>query len=191
MTVQQEKASIRALRPNVSDSEALRLLNATSLSNFFWKLRKGPLLHMAAAYVPFALYPVSYQMGPARVARFFAIDQVDGSLDLFEFPKLSTPDDLVSIETANRIPASLEDDRAQYLLQEKVLRIVFQQGFFRLQRPELRIDTQALQFHIPYWLGFYGPDGSLSCRVLDAVRRRMEGDKATLLFEHWLKTEKL
>jgi hypothetical protein len=39
---------------------------------------------------------------------------------------------------------------------------------------------------MPYWLGFYGADGALRCRVLDAVRRRMEGAKARALFEHWL-----
>jgi hypothetical protein len=189
MTVQQAKVPIRALRPNVSDSEALRLFNAPSLSNFLWKLRKGPLQRIASAYVPFALYPVSYQMGRTRVARFFAIDQVDGSLDLFEFPKLIEPHELASIDTPNRITPSLTDDRTQSLLHEKVLRIVFQQGFFRLQQPELSIDPQVLRFNIPYWLGFYGQDGALRCRVLDAIRRRMEGEKATLFFEHWLQAD--
>jgi hypothetical protein len=39
--------------------------------------------------------------------------------------------------------------------------------------------------HVPYWLGFYG-NAALRCRVLNAVRRRMEGAKASALFESWL-----
>jgi len=72
------------------------------------------------------------------------------------------------------------------LLTDKVLRIVFQQGFFRVRKPKLDIARIPLDFHMPYWPGFYGADSALTCRVLDAVRRRMEGAKARALFEHWL-----
>jgi hypothetical protein len=49
----------------------------------------------------------------------------------------------------------------------------------------LEIAPEALELHIPYWLGFYGR-AFLRCRVLNAVRRRMEGAKAAALFESWL-----
>jgi hypothetical protein len=39
--------------------------------------------------------------------------------------------------------------------------------------------------HVPYWLGFYG-NAAARCRVLNAVRRRIEGAKASALFESWL-----
>jgi hypothetical protein len=55
-----------------------------------------------------------------------------------------------------------------------------------VRRPKLTVACLPLDFHMPYWLGFYGADGALRCRVLDAVRRRMEGAKARALFEHWL-----
>lgn len=186
MSPQQDKAIVPSLRANVSEPDALRLFSAPNPSNLLWRLRKGSLQRIAPAYVPFALYTVSFQMGRSGRSRFFALDQVDGTLDLFEFPKAIDPNELVQVETANRITSALTDARAQSLLQEKVLRIIFQQGFFRLHRPKLQIEPPVIPFSIPYWLGFYGEDGSLRCRVLDAVRGRMEGDKATTFFEHWL-----
>ena len=44
----------------------------------------------------------------------------------------------------------------------------------------------VVQYHVPYWLGFYGTQQDLRCRVLDAVRRRIEGARASALFEQWL-----
>ncbi len=67
-----------------------------------------------------------------------------------------------------------------------MLRLLFQSGFFKVRAPRVSVETVGVSFGIPYWLGFYGEDGSLRCRVLDAVRRRMEGEKATVLFEQWL-----
>jgi hypothetical protein len=186
MSIRKDKTQILTLRANVSEADALRLFSAATLSNLSWRFRKGPLQRIAAAHVPFALYPVSYQRGRIRLSRFYALDQVDGSLDLFEFPKAISGSDLISIQSSNHITPTLTDEGALSLLHEKVLRVVFQEGFFHLQNPDLRIDPQILQFFIPYWLGFYGQDGALHCRVFDAVRRRMEGQKATLFFEHWL-----
>jgi hypothetical protein len=40
--------------------------------------------------------------------------------------------------------------------------------------------------HLPYWLGFYASGGIVRCRVMDAVRRRVEGAKASAFFEQWL-----
>ena len=63
------------------------------------------------------------------------------------------------------------------------------EGFFRLPA-EVQFDLTCLtsEVHMPYWLGFYGNGTGtvLCCRVLDAVRRRLEGAKATAFFEHWL-----
>jgi hypothetical protein len=43
-----------------------------------------------------------------------------------------------------------------------------------------------IELHLPYWLAFYGNNGAAKCRVMDAVRRRIEGGKATSFFEEWL-----
>ena len=60
------------------------------------------------------------------------------------------------------------------------------QGFFKLREARLDIVREPGEMYLPYWLGFYGSSGSVRCRVLDAVRRRIEGAKASAFFEQWL-----
>jgi hypothetical protein len=66
------------------------------------------------------------------------------------------------------------------------LRVIFQQGFFKIRKIKLETEQLPGVIHLPYWLGFYGTGEDLRCRVLDAVRRRVEGAKASALFEGWL-----
>lgn len=179
-------STILTLRANLSESDAFREFRSARFSSLVWRLGNGPLRRIAPVYLPFALYRLNYEMGRFRQTRFVALDQVAGALDLFEFPQAIKGDDLLQIETRNRIAPTLTVDRAESLLREKALRLIFQQGFFRLRSPRLEVDCIIKQFHIPYWLGFFGKDGSLRCRALDAVRRRIEGRKVTLLFESWL-----
>ena len=183
------QATICTLKPNVTREEAVRVLSPRGVRSLLAPARRNLLHQVAEAYVPFRLYEVRFEgmsgSAPAQT-RLFALDAVEGALDLFEFPRLPAENELLHIATRNCLPATLGEARAVSLLTEKVLRIVFQQGFFRVRRPKLTAACLPLDFHMPYWLGFYGADGALKCRVLDAVRRRMEGAKARTLFEHWL-----
>jgi len=111
---------------------------------------------------------------------------VDGSLDLFEFRAVPQEEELVAVQTRNCLCGSLSEERAQEVLRDKVLRIVFQQGFFKLREASLEIEALPGEIHLPYWLGFYGASDALRCRVMDAVRRRLEGAKASAFFEQWL-----
>jgi len=125
-------------------------------------------------------------MNRGKLERIFAMDVVDGSLDLFEFRNLPQEQDLVEIQTRNCLRAALDDVRAQEILRDKALRIVFQQGFFKMLDASLRIERLSGEIHLPYWLGFYGASNTLRCRVMDSVRRRLEGAKASAFFEQWL-----
>ena len=149
-------------------------------------MRIGPLQKIAEAYVPFWLYRVRYEMGRAAHTRIFALDAVDGSLDLFEFPRVPEERELMSIDSRNRLAPALTEERAAELVREKVLRVVFQQGFFKLREARLEIAREPCEMYLPYWLGFYGGDRTVRCRVMDAVRRRIEGAKASAFFEQWL-----
>jgi hypothetical protein len=177
--------AIRTLRPNVTQSEAVRFFRSGVFSAA-WRLRSGPMQRIADAYVPFWLYQVRYEIGRARKTRFFALDAVHGTLDLFEFPRVPSDDDVVTIETRNRLAPRLQHDAAEELLRTKVLRVLFQQGFFKLRA--LKVDMERLpgELHLPYWLAFYGNNETAKCRVMDAVRRRIEGAKARSFFEEWL-----
>ena len=176
---------IQTLKPNVTQQEALRTFSGVGPSTLYWKMRSGPLRRIAAVYVPYWLYRVHYNMGHAPHTALFAIDAVNGSLDLFTFPRIPAAEDLVSVHTRNRVAPSLAQPSAEALLRQKVLRVIFQQGFFKVRDLQLEIALQPLELHVPYWLGFYG-NAAARCRVLNAVRRRMEGGKASALFESWL-----
>jgi hypothetical protein len=177
---------IRSLKPNVTQDEALRTLRATGLSSLLWRMRTGPLQRIANVYVPFQLYRVRYTLNREKVQRILAMDAVDGSLDLFEFRRAPVDAELLDVQTRNFLPSSLTDEAARQTLRDKALRIVFQQGFFKMREASLEIEALAGEIHLPYWLGFYGPSDALRCRAMDAVRRKLEGAKASAFFEHWL-----
>ena len=179
-------SAIRTLKPNVTEKEAMRTFSATGISAIFWRMRSGPLRKIAAAYVPFRLYRVRYELGRTPCTRLFALDAVDGSLDPFEFPRVPDDREVLSVASRNRPGPALSEERALELVREKVLRIVFQQGFFKLREPRLDITREQSEIYLPYWLGFYGGGETARCRVLDAVRRRIEGAKASAFFEQWL-----
>jgi hypothetical protein len=181
--------TIQSLRPNVTREQAMLALKPRGILKFFPRYRRSDLRRIADVYLPYRLYQVrvgGMRDMAAERTRLFALDAVAGTLDLFEFPRIPARDDFVSIESRNRLEPLLEESRGRFLLAEKVLRIIFQQGFFRVKKPTLELNPVPLEFHMPYWLGFYGEDGALRCRVLDAVRHRVEGAKARALFEHWL-----
>jgi len=180
------ESSVLSFRPNVPQPEAVCAFQKRGLDSLYWQLLYGRLQKVAAVYVPFWLYRVEYDFQRARRSRLFALDGVEGVLDLFEFQNAPQNEELTHIETRNSMQTRLTPERGLELLREKTLRIVFQQGFFRVRDPRIHVERLPLEFHMPYWLGFYGRDGSLRCRAMDAIRRRMEGDKATALFEHWL-----
>jgi len=152
----------------------------------YWRIRIGPMQRIADVFVPFWMFRTRYELGRAMQTRIFALDAVDGSLDLFEFPHVPQTDQLVRLETRNYLRPTLSDTQAEALLREKVLRVIFQQGFFKVRNPNLEVVREEAELHVPYWLGFYGDQRAVRCRVMDAVRRRMEGAKAAAFFEEWL-----
>jgi hypothetical protein len=181
-----EKSVILSVKPNVSERDALAVFRGRGLAALYRRVSCSELQRIAAAYVPFSLYRVEFEDGRTKQTRFMAIDQVEGMLDLYEFPCELRSEELVHVVTRNNLPPTLPEERSHSLLREKVLRLIFQRGFFKMREPRLQLERLETQFSIPFWLGFDGQDGNLRCRVMDAVRRRMEGAKATALFEHWL-----
>ena len=175
--------SIRVLKPNVSQEDALRAFSAVGFSALYWRIRSGPLRRIADVYVQYFLFRVKCEDVPPRL---FAIDAVEGSLDLFEFPRIPDEREFLATGDRNRLKATLSADQAAGSLRERVLRVIFQQGFFKVRNTHLEISLVPFELHLPYWLGFYGRKEMVRCRVLDAVRRRMEGAKASAFFEQWL-----
>jgi hypothetical protein len=178
-------ATIRCLKANVTQEEAIERFRG-GLAGLLRRSRSGGLRSVAEAYLPFRLYEVEILNGLKRQHSWFALDAVDGSLDLYRFEAPPGGAQTIEIETRNRVVASLADARSVALLEDKVRRAVFQSGFFRIRDLRLRIAGPPVEVNVPYWLGFYGSGERVSLRVLDAVRRRFEGAKARALFEGWL-----
>lgn len=179
-------AAIRILKPNVTQEEAVRAFRGRGLFALYRRIRSGPLQKIAEAYVPFRLFRVQYELVRVPQTRLFALDAVDGSLDLFEFPRIPGEGEFLSVDSRNQLAPALSEECAARLLREKVLRVIFQQGFFKLHKSRIEITRESSEMYLPYWLGFYGENATVHCRVMDAVRRRIEGAKASAFFEQWL-----
>jgi len=126
-----EVSSIRSLRPNVTREEAIQAFTAAGPASLYWRLRIGSLQRIADAYIPFRIYKVRYAAGGGRHTHHFALDAVDGSLDLFEFAKPPGDAETFTVATRNHPPPSLSEALSENLLRDKVLRLIFQRGFSR------------------------------------------------------------
>jgi hypothetical protein len=175
---------IHSLRPNLTRPEAVARFRAGLAGLPFW--RGGGLRTLADVYVPFRVYRVALDTGRGPYVAWFALDAVNGSLDPYQFDRVPDGDELVEITTRNRLEPTLPESESTRLLGDKVRRVVFQTGFFRVRRLRFDAEIVPLALHVPYWVGFYGQDGALRLRVLDAVRRSFEGGKARELFREWL-----
>ena len=178
-------ATVRCLRANVTREEAIARFQG-GLAGVLRRAHGSGLRAVAEAYLPFRLYELEVVNGAKSQREWFAIDAVDGSLDLYRFDAPPGGAQTIEIETRNRPEAGVEAARSVALLEDKVRRAVFQSGFFRIGNLSLRIEGPPLELSVPYWLGFYGSGERVRLRVLDAVRRRFEGAKARALFEAWL-----
>lgn len=179
-------AVICSLKSNVTRDEAVSALNPRGVLGTAKTLLSGPLRSIAAVYVPFRMFRATIRNGKRQEQSLLAIETVRGSLDLYGFDRPPAPSELVRVETRNCLPSQLATDPAAELLKEKLRRMIFHQGFFRVR--DLSIEAAPLggEVYIPYWIGFRGRGERAQIAVLDALRRRTEGDKARDLFRRWL-----
>ncbi len=186
---QAKAAAIQALKPAVRLEQAVELFRGCGIQSRLRRLWTGRLHSLAEAYVPFSVYRVEIVDGLMRETHCFALDAVTGTLDPYAFPRVPEPQEMVPVETRNRAEPVLDPFRACELLTEKVRRMLFQRGFFRIRNLTIRAEPISLDLHIPYWIGFYDAGGSVRLRVLDAVRGTFEGGKAQAFFHDWLTGE--
>ncbi|MBI1738400.1 MAG: hypothetical protein HYR58_04055 [Acidobacteria bacterium] len=172
--------TIRTLRPNVTRAEAVAGFQR-GWGGFLRRARWGALRSISEVYVPFRLYRVEIVNDTIPRISWFALDAVNGSLDLYQFEHKPGETELMRVETRNRPQA-----RALRLLQDRIRRLIFQTGFFRVRNLQIRAELIPLDLHVPYWIGFYGRGETPRLRVMDAVRRCFEGAKARAFFESWL-----
>jgi hypothetical protein len=179
------RREIRSLRPNVTETEAVQAFESP-VARAWRSALGGTLRSVAPAFVPFRLYEVEVFNRGAGHTTCFGADAVNGTLDLYEFDQVPAAAELVTIDTVNSAPPRVDEARSLELLEAKVRRAIFQTGFFRVRGLRVHATRLPVDIHVPYWLGFFGNGERARLRVMDAVRRRMEGAKARALFEDWL-----
>jgi hypothetical protein len=174
------RREIRSLRANVTQEEALAALESRG------GLLRGRLRQIASAYLPFRLYHVEILNRGTTKAALYGADAVSGQLDLYEFD--AAPADLITLTTRNAPVTRIAEPLALELLENKVRRAVFQTGFFGVRGLQIRARPLDLEFHVPYWLGFFGNRERATLQAMDAVRRSFEGAKARAIFSDWLQS---
>jgi hypothetical protein len=174
---------IQSLAPRVSREEAVTLLRPRVLAR---TLGTGPLRQVARAFVPFHLFRVGVESRYARNVQLLAADAVTGTLDLLGFDHLPGAEEFTPVDSQNCLPSLLDVDRGGELVTERVRRMTYHGGFFRLRGLEIRCELIPVSLYIPYWLGFFGTGERAALRALNAVRGSVEGAKARSLFVEWI-----
>ena len=179
--------TISSLRPNVSCEDAVLQFQRPGVAAQVRSLFRGPLRSVALVHIPFRLFRIEISNRGTRELRWLALDAVTGSFDPYSFEAEIAPGSLVCVATRNHPMATMSCEEAERVVIEKVRRLVFGSGFFRIR--DLSIHTQAvpLDFHVPYWVGFFGSGQAARFAVIDAVRRCFEGPKVRSFFYEWLR----
>jgi hypothetical protein len=178
--------TIRCLKPNVTREAALRQFSPGGVTGLLRALRHGKLQSIADVYVPFRFYRVRIKNGRQTQTSLLALDAVEGTFDLYAFDALPDPGDVIEVDTRNCLEVRLEEAHARQIAAEKVRRIVFATGFFRIRNLRIEVEPCVADLHVPYWAAFYGRPTNLKLVVIDAVRRRVEGAKVRQVFEEWM-----
>ena len=179
-------ARIRALKPNVSQEEALELLSPGGLSGMVRNIASGPVRSVADFYIPFRIFQVEIQNAGEKTSHVFGLDAVNGSLDLYTWEHLPAQDEMFLLETRNRLPVTLSEEEGQGMVADKVRRLIFAQGFFRVRNFRISAEPVPGEIHIPYWAAFRGHGIRAHIAVLDAVRRQTEGSRVRQMLRQWL-----
>jgi hypothetical protein len=177
---------IRSVKPNVTRDEAIRQFSGRGLSGALRRIVLGRLHSVAELYIPFRLFRVRISNDGVNEEKLVALDAVSGSLDLFQFDHLPDVAEMISIETRNCPEAAVTDSVLTERITAKLRRVLYSRGFFKMRDLQLHALPLPDELHIPYWIGFRGPDGHVRISVIDAVRRRPEGAKVRRLVEEWL-----
>ena len=176
---------IESLKPNATRDRALIQLRGQGIGRAARRILLGPLRCIADVYVPFHLFSVNIQGTGQQQNAMVAIDALCGCFDLYSFQSVPTGQ-LVQVRTRNRPEANLSEQHARDLVIDRLRRLEFRRGFFRIR--ELRISAEPIRIglHIPYWIAFFGSSDRVQLTVLDAVRCRIEGAKVRHYLCDWL-----
>lgn len=179
------KVTIDSLKPNVSLEEARRLMTTDGVGGMFRYLRLGKLRCVTQFYIPFDIFDLKIHRSGLVESGFIAVDAVNATLDPYAFEHPPQETDCITLDTRNTMPRLLTLAASQKNAEERVRRLLYQQGFFRISDLKIVASRRPYGFCVPYWVGFFGSEVQLRMAVMDAVRRRFEGAKVRTLLQQW------
>jgi hypothetical protein len=181
--------TINSLKPKVSLEAARRRFSADGVRGLFRQLRLGRLRSLAQVYIPFDSFRVRIERDGTVETALMALDAVTGTLDPYAFEHLPGEADCVAVRTRNLLPRILPPEPSRKNAEERVRRLLYLRGFFRIRTLEITAELQPLSIYVPYWVGFFGADSQLRTAVIDAVRGQTEGAKVRVLLQQWFTGE--
>jgi len=181
---------ISALKPDLSRQQAIELLRGAPLLSTLRKLRRGNLERVFDLYIPYITFKVIVSTHKDERASIIAIDAVSGRLDPYCFERLPAGNELVRLEPPNLLAPRLSEDEARLVATTHARRQVYLKGFFRAG--DLSITAEPIEgptLHIPYWIGIFKQGEGATIEVVDAVRKRIEGEKLREVVINWLREQ--
>jgi hypothetical protein len=174
-------AKLKCLKPLLTEEQARQMFKSQ-----FRESRYGKLQIHTGFFLPCYLFRVVVQNAGLRQEQYLAIDAMTGELDLRKFDQPPNQEEYDEAESEQFGPFRLDEADALAILQERVRRMVYQQGFFRLK--DLSITGKlADRFYILYHVAFYVRKNRARVEVIDSMRGQFEGAKLRDLIQDWFR----
>ncbi|MGH9767627.1 MAG: hypothetical protein ACREAB_09360 [Blastocatellia bacterium] len=170
---------ITSVKPNITREQAV-----AKFRGGFSQLRHGRLRIAVDFYLPYRFFQLTWDNGRRSADTILAADAVTGKLDLIEFSQLPEDGNRMSVDTQMIVEERVNEEEAYRLVRERVMRLVFMKGFFKLSRVNVEIDLAA-SLHLPYWVGVYERQGRARLEIINALQGRFEGAKLRELVSEW------
>lgn len=169
---------ITAVKPEITREQAVAKFRG-GLS----RLRHGRLRIAVDFYIPYHFFQITWDHG--RRATILAADAVTGKFDPIAFNQL--PEEVVSVETVLFAAECVKEDLAFQLVRERMMRLLFMKGFFKLPRVNPEIELAA-SLHLPYWVGVYDRQGRAHLEIINALQGGFEGAKLREIVAAWFQS---
>ncbi len=170
---------ITAVKPDITREQAIARFRGV-----FSQLRHGQLRIAADFYIPYRFFQITWGQGRRATDTILAADAVTGKFDLIEFNQLPEEGDRMSVDTVLFAEERVNEEDAFKLVRERMMRLVFMKGFFKLHRVNLEINLAA-SLHLPYWVGVYDRQGRAHLEIINALQGGFEGAKLREIVAEW------
>lgn len=174
---------ITAVKPDITREQAVAKLRG-GLS----RLRHGRLRVAADFYIPYRFFQMTWGAGRRKTDTILAADAVTGKFDLIQFDQLPADGERMRVETSMFAQERVGEEEAYRLVRERMMRLVFMKGFFKLSRVNVEINLAA-SLHLPYWVGVYERQGRAHLEIINAMQGRFEGAKLREIVAEWFQPQ--